>query len=88
MGGEGSMMAANQSLKSNRNMIAKRKAKSFSFVSNSTHKTEFDFPKATEKDILRLRKKLIKEHKLRRTKQIVLLSIALIILIVLFTYMV
>lgn len=88
MGGEGSMMAANQSLKSNRNMLAKRKEKSFSFVSNSTEKTEYNLPKASEKDIAFLRNKFKKEHKLRRTKQIILLIISLVAIIFLLIYLV
>ena len=81
MGGEGAMMAANQSLKSNRNMMAKRKEKSFSFVTNSTEKTEYNLPKITEQKILMLRKKLQQEQKLRRTKQVVVLSVVMLILI-------
>jgi hypothetical protein len=81
MGGEGAMMAANQSLKSNRNMMAKRKEKSFSFVTNSTEKTEYNLPKITEQKILILRKKLQQEQKLRRTKQVVVLSVVMLILI-------
>lgn len=82
------MMAANQSLKSNRNMLAKRKEKSFSFVSNSTEKAEYNLPKASEKDIAFLRNKFKKEHKLRRTKQIILLIIALVAMIFLLIYLV
>ncbi|SFI80811.1 hypothetical protein [Olleya namhaensis] len=81
MGGEGAMMAANQSLKSNRSMMAKRKEKSFSFVTNSTEKTEYNLPKITEQKILMLRKKLQQEQKLRRTKQVVVLSVVMLILI-------
>ncbi|WP_281846850.1 hypothetical protein [Olleya namhaensis] len=81
MGGEGAMMAANQSLKSNRSMMAKRKEKSFSFVTNSTEKTEYNLPKITDQKILMLRKKLQQEQKLRRTKQVVVLSVVMLILI-------
>ncbi|MEL0643874.1 hypothetical protein V6251_05740 [Olleya sp. Ti.3.14] len=88
MGGEGSMMAANQSLKSNRNMLAKRKEKSFSFVSNSKEKTKYNLPKASDKDIALLRNKLKKEHKVRRVKQIVLLIITLAVMLSIFTYLV
>ena len=75
------MMAANQSLKSNRSMMAKRKEKSFSFVTNSTEKTEYNLPNITEQKILMLRKKLQQEQKLRRTKQVVVLSVVMLILI-------
>ncbi|WP_054851955.1 hypothetical protein [Olleya sp. ITB9] len=80
MGGEGSMMAANQSLKSNRNMLAKRKEKSFSFVTNSTEKTEYNLPEISEASILLLRHKLQKEHKQRRIKQIILLAIVVFVM--------
>lgn len=81
MGGEGAMMAANQSLKSNRGMMAKRKEKSFSFVTNSTEKTEYNLPEITERKLVLLRKKLQQEQKLRRTKQVVVLSVVMLILI-------
>lgn len=80
MGGEGSMMAANQSLKSNRNMLVKRKEKSFSFVTNSTEKTEYNLPEISEASILLLRQKLQKEHKQRRIKQIILLAIVVFVM--------
>ncbi|WP_289043191.1 hypothetical protein [uncultured Olleya sp.] len=80
MGGEGSMMAANQSLKSNRNMLAKRKEKSFSFVTNSTEKTEYNLPEISEASILLLRQKLQREHKQRRIKQIILLAIVIFVM--------
>jgi len=80
MGGEGSMMAANQSLKSNRNMLAKRKEKSFSFVTNSTEKTEYNLPEISEASILLLRQKLQKEHKQRRIKQIILLALVIFVM--------
>lgn len=74
------MMAANQSLKSNRNMLAKRKEKSFSFVTNSTEKTEYNLPEISEASILLLRHKLQKEHKQRRIKQIILLAIVVFVM--------
>ncbi|MBL7559128.1 hypothetical protein JAO71_04860 [Olleya sp. YSTF-M6] len=80
MGGEGSMMAANQSLKSNRNMLAKRKEKSFSFVTNSTEKTEYNLPEISEASILLLRQKLQREHKQRRIKQIILLALVIFVM--------
>lgn len=80
MGGEGSMMAANQSLKSNRNMLAKRKEKSFSFVTNSTEKTECNLPEISEASILLLRQKLQREHKQRRIKQIILLALVIFVM--------
>lgn len=74
------MMAANQSLKSNRNMLAKRKEKSFSFVTNSTEKTAYNLPEISEASILLLRQKLQREHKQRRIKQIILLAIVIFVM--------
>ncbi|QXP61180.1 hypothetical protein [Olleya sp. HaHaR_3_96] len=87
MGGEGAMMAANQSLKSNRSMLRKRREKSFSFVSNSTEKTAYNLPEISEKDILLLRKKLQKEQKERRIKQVVFLGVVMMVLIYTFIYL-
>ena len=54
MGGEGSMMAANQSLKTNRNLLAKRKERNA--LGGSYAGIEItEFPKATENQLKLLR---------------------------------
>ncbi|PKG49904.1 hypothetical protein CXF54_14400 [Olleya sp. 1-3] len=84
MGGEGAMMAANQSLKSNRSMMAKRKEKSFSFVTNSTEKTEYNLPEATEEDLVKLRNKLKKYNRYNTFKSIVILIVTFLLLLFFF----
>ena len=76
MGGEGAMMAANQSLKSNRSQLSKGKRSFGGLAHNQSGiKTEYNFPEATKHDIIKLRNKLQKEHVKRHTKQVVLLSV-------------
>jgi hypothetical protein len=49
MGGEGSMMAANQSLKANRSQLSKKKRGFVGLAHNpSGQKTDYNFPKATK----------------------------------------
>lgn len=81
------MMAANQSLKANRSQLSKKKRGFGGLAHNqSGKKTEYNFPKATKEDIKKLRNKLKKEHIERRVKQIVLLTVIMIILISVFIY--
>ncbi|WP_405296567.1 hypothetical protein [Algibacter sp. Ld11] len=62
MGGEGSMMAANQSLKNNRNLTAKRKEKGV--LSGSYANIELkEFPKATQEQLDTIKEQTIKNNK-------------------------
>ena len=54
MGGEGSMMAANNSLKNNRSLLSKRKEKNSLSGSYSNVKMA-DFPKATAQELKRIK---------------------------------
>tara|TARA_R110002049_G_scaffold293731_1_gene478941 strand:+ start:20776 stop:21036 length:261 start_codon:yes stop_codon:yes gene_type:complete len=68
MGGEGSMMAANNSLKNNRSLISKRKEKST--LSGSYSNLELkEFPKTTPEDLAKLREKIMHENQVLRKKQ-------------------
>ena len=70
MGGEGAMMAANNSLKNNRNLVSKRKENKAleGSYANAKMKT---FPKATEADLLRIREKVQLANKKARMKLLV-----------------
>ena len=62
MGGEGSMMAANQSLKNNRSLTAKRKEKGA--LSGSYANIELkEFPKATQEQLDTIKKQTITDNK-------------------------
>lgn len=81
MGGEGSMMAANNSLKNNRSLVAKRKevnALSGSYASVQMK----EFPKATPEMLETIKVKLQEETKQRLIKQIVVCSIIIILIII------
>ena len=80
MGGEGSMMAANNSLKNNRNLVAKRKeekALSGSYANMNLAK----FPKATTEDLERIKRKIQSDNKQLRRKQITIFGIIIVILV-------
>lgn len=68
MGGEGSMMAANESLKTNRNLLAKRKERKG--LEGSYAGIEIlEFPKMSGKDLETLRLRLQIEKRQLRTKR-------------------
>ncbi|NMH88497.1 hypothetical protein [Flavivirga algicola] len=80
MGGEGSMMAAINSLKSNRSLMSKRKEKGTLGGSYANVKLA-EFPEATPEQLKEIKEKLRKENQKDRTKQILLFGALCIILI-------
>ena len=80
MGGEGAMMAANNSLKNNRSLLSKRKEKSVLGGSYSNVKLA-EFPKATPEQLQEIKERLYKENRKNSIKQIILLVILFLILI-------
>ena len=79
MGGEGYMMAANNSLKNNRSLLSKRKEKKAFEGSYSNIKLK-EFPKASKVELLRIQEKIKAENKLIRKKQYIIFTIVFIIL--------
>lgn len=88
MGGEGSMAAANASLKLNRSQLTKRKEKRRSEGSYANVEMK-DFPKASPEQLKLIKEKIQLENRRNRTKQILLLTISmfltLILLLIFFT---
>ncbi|GGK27109.1 hypothetical protein GCM10007962_21720 [Yeosuana aromativorans] len=80
MGGEGSMMAANNSLKNNRNLVAKRKEKKALSGSYANLKLA-KFPKATPEQLERIKKKIQSDNRQLRRKQIVIFGIIIVIIV-------
>ncbi len=70
MGGEGSMAAANNSLKNNRSLLSKRKAKGALEGSYSGVELK-EFPEATPKQLEEIKEKMQKEIKKARLKLII-----------------
>lgn len=70
MGGEGSMMAANNSLKTNRALKNKRKKGSFSFVAASGEKW-VDHKTASPELLEEIKNKIVREQKVRRRRVLV-----------------
>lgn len=82
MGGEGAMMAANNSLKTNRALVSKRK--DCKALSGSYAGVEMAaFPKATEKELELLRHKLKEESKRTRIKLTVVFIVIVVFLVTL-----
>ncbi len=80
MGGEGSMMNANVSLKNNRNLLSK-KIGNGGLSGNYSNVELAEFPKATPHELKRLREKLQKENKQIRIKQYIILAVVMFVLI-------
>jgi len=78
MGGEGSMMAANASLKANRALKNKRKREGFSLVS-STNENWVDPKQPTFEQLMEIRTRVRKEEKARRVKTIILTLIMIVL---------
>jgi len=75
MGGEGSMMAANQSLKNNRKLTTKRKEKGV--LSGSYSKIQLkEFPKATQEQLDVIKQKTKSANKKALIEQIALFILA------------
>lgn len=82
MGGEGSIAAANNSLKNNRKLLKnKRKGALSGSYANIELK---EFPKATPEQLEEIRKRMLKQNKVNRTKQLILLVLLATVLILLF----
>ena len=80
MGGEGAMMAANNSLKNNRSLLAKRKETKA--LEGSYGNIELkEFPKATAEQLKEIRERIQLENKQRRLKIYFMLGIIIIVLI-------
>lgn len=86
MGGEGSMGAANNSLKNNRSLLSKRKEKSALSGSYANVKVK-EFPKATPEELHEIKEKIKKEVRGARIKLILTSVIFFFVLFVVFWYL-
>jgi len=86
MGGEGSMAAANNSLKMNRSQLSKRKdRKGFE---GSYSKVEMrKFIKVTSEQLINIKEKIRLENKIILRKQILFIALLIIILFLLFVFL-
>ena len=83
----GIVQSAISSLKSNRNLLSKRdRLKNTLSVSNKSIKLILKSKEATSYELKKLQSKLREEHKQIRVKQVIALSIVMIILISIFIY--
>ena len=83
MGGEGAMMAANQSLKNNRSLASKRRENTALSGSYANIKLK-EFPKATPEQLKAIKEKTIRENKKSQVLHIgifILVCLALLIAI-------
>lgn len=87
MGGEGSMAAANVSLKNNRNQLAKRKNKNALSGSYANVKMK-TFPEVSPEELIVIRKKIRKENKQVRLRQLIIFVIFILSFILFFFYLI
>ncbi|MDD7886611.1 hypothetical protein [Flavivirga sp. 57AJ16] len=85
MGGEGAMMAANNSLKNNRSLLSKRKEKSALGGSYSNVKLAI-FPEATPEQLKEIKEKIKQENKQNRQKLIIVFSLMIVLLLLVLVY--
>lgn len=79
MGGEGAMMAANNSLKNNRSLLAKRK-ETKALEGSYCNIGLKEFPKATAEQLEEIRERIQIKNKQNRIQQFIALGVFLIIL--------
>lgn len=83
MGGEGSMMAANQSLKNNRALVVKRKENRA--LSGSYANLEIkEFPEATAEDLELIKQKIKRQKRKSIIRQILIFTMLLIGVVILY----
>ena len=83
MGGEGSMMAAINSLKNNKSLLTKRKEKGALSGSYSNLKLK-EFPDATPELLFEIKEKIQRENRRIRIKQLIVFSVLLVTLVLFF----
>ena len=85
MGGEGSMMAAINSLKNNRSLLSKRKEKN-ALSGSYSHVGLKEFPKATPQQLKEIRLKIQAENRKLRIKLIFVFWLIILVLASFFVY--
>lgn len=73
-------------IKANRVLLSKRNRLKNTLSGSGEHKTEYNLPKATVKQLLGIKKRIQLEHRKRRIKEITLLIIFVIAVISLLLY--
>ena len=82
-----SASAMNTSVRNNLNLLSKRKKLQNRLGGyNLEHKTEYNLPKATTKQLSAIRKRLKKERRVRMLKVIMLSIILFVLLLCMFVY--
>ena len=71
----GVVQSAIATIRSNKSLLSKRDRLKNTLSGFRKRKTEYNLPKATPKQLLAIRKRMQLEHKIRRVKQVVLLSV-------------
>ena len=82
----GVVQSAISSIKSNRNLLSKRGKLKNTLSSSESKKLEFKSANASPYELKKLGKKLQQEHKKIRIKQLVVLSLIMLVLISIFIY--
>ncbi|MFD1162723.1 hypothetical protein [Hwangdonia seohaensis] len=86
MGGEGSMAAANNSLKNNRNLLKKKRKGSLAGSYGNLEMAEF--PEATPQQLLEIEKKIRNKNKQARIKQLIIFAIFMLVFLSFIYYLI
>jgi uncharacterized protein (DUF2461 family) len=81
-----SILAMNISIRNNKLLLSKREKFKRVPGGYKNHKTEYDLPKATQKDLRDLRKRLKEEHRIRLFVTSLLTLIVFVVLITILNY--
>ena len=73
-------------IKTNRGLLSKRDRLKHILSGSRDIKTDYNLPKVTAKELLAIRKRMQLEHRRRRVKQIVLLSVIMLTIICVLLY--
>ena len=85
MGGEGSMMAANNSLKNNRDLVSKRKERGGLSGSYSNVKLA-EFPQSSPEQLKEIKENIIRQNKIHKIKQLAVFSILIVAFVLFILY--
>lgn len=86
MGGEGSMAAANNSLKNNRNLL---KNKRKGALSGSYENIEMaQFPEVTPEQLLEIKERIGKENKQSSIRQLIFFGIFMLVFMIIILYLI
>lgn len=87
MGGEGSMSAANQSLKQNRALLKRRSFKDIrNLYLQSSGKTKLEFKKVSSEELTLIKDRIRKQHKKKVKQEMIILGFSIVVTFIFFYF--